>query len=74
MTEGKRLGRGKRNELLEYEMIGCRDRRWHTFTFLSILCPPGGGGVLPYMGYIGMCCSEGYGFQAVYKSENLGLE
>ena len=24
------------------------------------------GGVLPYMGYIGMCCCEGYGFQAVY--------
>ena len=27
----------------------------------------GGGGVLPYMGYIGMCRSEGYGFQAVYS-------
>ena len=28
----------------------------------------GGGGVLPYMGYIGiyMCHCEGYGFQAVY--------
>ena len=26
-----------------------------------------GGGVLPYMGYIGMCRSEGYGFQAVYS-------
>ena len=30
---------------------------------------PGGGGggvgwVLPYMGYIGICCCEGYGFQA----------
>ena len=25
-------------------------------------------GVLPYMGYIGMCCCEGYGFQAVYSS------
>ena len=40
------------------------------------LCP---GGVLPYMGYIGMCRCEGYGFQAVYsrigyKSERLGLE
>ena len=42
--------------------------------------PP--GGALPYMGYIGMCCCEGYGFQAVYssledrvyKSERLGLE
>ena len=23
---------------------------------------PGGVGVLPYMGYIGMCCGIGYGF------------
>ena len=28
-------------------------------------CP--GGGVLPCMGYIGMCRCEGYGFQAVYS-------
>ena len=28
---------------------------------------PGGEGVLPYMGYIGMCRCEGYGFQAVYS-------
>ena len=28
---------------------------------------PGGGGVLSYMGYIGMCRCEGYGFQAVYS-------
>ena len=40
----------------------------------------GGGGALPYMGHIGMCRCEGYGFQAVYssiglyKSERLGLE
>ena len=27
----------------------------------------GGIGVLPYMGYIGMCRCEGYGFQAVYS-------
>ena len=39
-----------------------------------------GGGVLPYMGYIGRCRCEGYGFQAVYsthrvyKSEHMGLE
>ena len=37
--------------------------------------PPGEGGtaiygegVLPYMGYIGMCRCERYGFQAVYSS------
>ena len=28
---------------------------------------PGGWGLLPYMGYIDMCCCEGYGFQAVYS-------
>ena len=27
-----------------------------------------GGGVLPYMGHIGMCRCEGYGFKAVYSS------
>ena len=26
---------------------------------------PGGGGVLPHMGYIGMCGAKGYGFSAV---------
>ena len=26
-----------------------------------------GGGVLPYMVYIGMCRCEGYGFRAVYS-------
>ena len=26
---------------------------------------PGGGGVLPYMGYTGMCGPKGYGFSAV---------
>ena len=33
-----------------------------------ILSAPGvGGGVLAYMGYIGMCRCEGYGFEAVYS-------
>ena len=27
----------------------------------------GGGGGMSYMGYIGMCSCEGYGFQAVYS-------
>ena len=30
--------------------------------------PGGGGGVLPYMGYMGMFRCEGYGFQAVHSS------
>ena len=29
------------------------------------LSPRGGGGLLPYMGYIGMCGPKGYGFSAV---------
>ena len=28
---------------------------------------PRGGGDPPYMGHMGMCCCEGYGFQAVYS-------
>ena len=32
---------------------------------LPVTTDPGGGGVLPYVGYIGMCRCEGYGFQAV---------
>ena len=35
--------------------------------FLAIADPGGRGGALPYMGYIGMCRCEGYGFQAVYS-------
>ena len=45
----------------------------------TLLLP--GVGVLPYMGHIGVCRCEEYGFQAVYsskgyiyKSERLGLE
>ena len=38
---------------------------------MAVESPEGGGGggrgVLPYMGYIGMCRCEGYGFQAVYS-------
>ena len=33
----------------------------------DLVLRPGGGGVLPYMGYIGMCRCEGYDFQAVYS-------
>ena len=38
----------------------------------------GGRGVLPYMGYIGMCSCEGFSssllWDRVYKSASLGLE
>ena len=32
-----------------------------------VIAPGEGGGVQPYMGYIGKCRCEGYGFQAVYS-------
>ena len=34
---------------------------------LHLVVNPCPGGVLPYMGYAGMCRCEGYGFQAVYS-------
>ena len=34
---------------------------------------PGGGGVLPYMGYIGMCGAKGYGFSAVLAINRVSL-
>ena len=45
--------------------------------FGVLISPP--GVVLPYMGHIGMCRCEGYGFQAVYSSigyinQRVGLE
>ena len=32
--------------------------------WLLLLYIPGGGGVLPYMSYIGICGAKGYGFSA----------
>ena len=34
---------------------------------------PGGGGVLPYMGYIGMCGPKGYGFSAVLVIDRVSI-
>ena len=34
---------------------------------ISLFHSAEGVGVLPYMGYMGMCRCEGYGFQAVYS-------
>ena len=42
--------------------MGCRE----VITVLGQFCTEGGGGVLPYMGYIDMCRCEGNGFEAVY--------
>jgi len=39
---------------------------WATFEPIELtLSSEGGGGVLPYMGYIGMCGPKEYGFSAV---------
>ena len=41
-TEGKRLGRGEKKLIAriwnDWAGAGREERRWHTFTFLSILC------------------------------------
>ena len=36
-----------------------------TLTASKPCTSPGGGGVLPYIGYIGMCGPKGYGFSTV---------
>ena len=35
--------------------------------------PGGGGGVLPYMGYIGMCGPKGYGLSAVLVMNRVSI-
>ena len=35
--------------------------------------PGGGGGVLPYMGYMGMCGPKGYGFSAVLVIDRVSI-
>ena len=35
--------------------------------YIGVRIQPPGGGILPYMGCIGMCRCEGYGFHAVYS-------
>ena len=50
------------------ELSSGQKKRWPLNKGLSSHSfSPGGGGVLLYMGYIGMCRCEGYGFQAVYS-------
>ena len=39
----------------------------------SVRVNPRGGGVLPYMGYIGMCGPEGYGFSAVWVINRVSI-
>ena len=48
---------GKQEDFSTYKRKGEANFGWN--------CIPGGGGVLPYMGYICMCGPKGYGFSAV---------
>ena len=48
--------------LAEYEMLTAN---LVLCALLAVSQRGGGGGVLPYMGYIGMCGPKGYGFSAV---------
>ena len=34
---------------------------------------PGGGGLLPYLGYIGMCGAKGYGFQPFFLNDKVPI-
>jgi len=43
------------------QMLYCLSRI-RSASFLMIPSPGGAGGILPYMGYIGMCRRIGYGF------------
>ena len=43
------------------------DQKLKADYFLEGQKAQGGGGLLTYMDYIGMCCCEGYGFQANYS-------
>ena len=40
---------------------------------LTAYRPPPGGGLLPYMGYIGMCGPKGYGFSAVLVINSVSI-
>ena len=41
--------------------------------FTNVKKNPGGVGVLPYMGYIGMCGPKGYGFSAVVVIDRVSI-
>ena len=66
----------RNSNLCQFEFSKVKNAEWYLVTYVLLALngiprnlpnPPGGGGVLPYMGYIGMCRCEGYGFQAVYS-------
>ena len=56
---------GKITPLRSLKLLG--ERSLYLDTDLLVVQYPGGGGVLPSMGSIGMCRCEGYGFQDAYS-------
>ena len=49
------------------DLIICHTRFFYSQLYFLVPLPRKGGGVLPYMGYMGMCHCKGYGFQTVYS-------
>ena len=66
---------GEREEYLRKSCTGCSAPRFKPFypLCLTIMVPPfhipriNPRGVIPYMGYIGMCGPKGYGFQPFWS-------
>ena len=45
-----------------------------TFIWLTLSdSSRGGGGLLPYLGYIGMCGAKGYGFQPFFLNDKVPI-
>ena len=56
----------KRESLTSRKILSMKSWTRNQFLFCKkMLCKIRPGGALPYMGYVGMCRCEGYGFQAV---------
>ena len=54
-----------RENILQLLQIACTVQLTRYISCSDVAVARGGGGVLPYMGYIGMCGPKGYGFSAV---------
>ena len=55
------------NWALDQKKVIIKIKRGNVHMCSAVFKGAPGGGVLPYMGYMGMCRCEGYGFQAVYS-------
>ena len=63
------ISKGKLSENLVDLRTFLLAEKWVWLNSFTSILPGGGGGagVLPNMGYIGICRGEGYGFQAGYS-------